>query len=216
MSRIQRILGFKSLFCVRSLQLNELVIGDNSGKLLVYKNDDSKPWITRTCVGMVSTEPHWSLLTPLLCNTSQSSSWPALPLETSATGGRWGKRTEAGWCRAGLGLTNASCSCQNLVVAMTAEGWFHLFDLTAASVGKSDSSSQHEFLSSDEQRPFFTQHIPANTKVILISDIGAALPSVARLPRSNSPVFMSSGCHGDLIQVCFSRTSMQDAGSERY
>lgn len=36
-----------------SLQLNELVVGDTSGKLLVYKNDDSKPWITRTCVGMV-------------------------------------------------------------------------------------------------------------------------------------------------------------------
>lgn len=35
-------------------QLNELVVGDTSGKLFVYKNDDSKPWITRTCVGMVS------------------------------------------------------------------------------------------------------------------------------------------------------------------
>lgn len=38
------------------LQLNELVVGDTSGKLLVYKNDDSKPWITRICVGMVSPE----------------------------------------------------------------------------------------------------------------------------------------------------------------
>lgn len=36
------------------LQLNELVVGDTSGKLLVYKNDDTKPWITRSCVGMVS------------------------------------------------------------------------------------------------------------------------------------------------------------------
>uniref|UniRef100_H2MPN1 Integrin alpha FG-GAP repeat containing 2 n=1 Tax=Oryzias latipes TaxID=8090 RepID=H2MPN1_ORYLA len=105
--------------------LNELVIGDNSGKLLVYKNDDSKPWITRTCVGMLT-----CVAIGDVCNRGK-----------------------------------------NLVVAMTAEGWFHLFDLTAASVGKSDSSSQHEFLSSDEQRPFFTQHIPANTKVILISDI---------------------------------------------
>ena len=61
---------------------------------------------------------------------------------------------------------------QNLVVAVGAEGWFHLFDLTAATASKSDSSSQHEFLSSEDQRPFFTQHIPANTKVILISDIG--------------------------------------------
>lgn len=61
---------------------------------------------------------------------------------------------------------------QNLVVAVGAEGWFHLFDLTGAAPNKSDSSSQHEFLSPDDQRPFFTQHIPANTKVILISDIG--------------------------------------------
>lgn len=65
--------------------------------------------------------------------------------------------------------------CQNLVVAVGAEGWFHLFDLTAATASKSDSSSQHEFLSSEEQKPFFTQHIPANTKVILISDIGECL-----------------------------------------
>uniref|UniRef100_A0A8C7XF69 Integrin alpha FG-GAP repeat containing 2 n=1 Tax=Oryzias sinensis TaxID=183150 RepID=A0A8C7XF69_9TELE len=105
--------------------LNELVIGDTSGKLLVYKNDDSKPWITRTCVGMLT-----CVAIGDVCNRGK-----------------------------------------NLVVAMSAEGWFHLFDLTAASVSKSDSSSQHEFLSSDEQRAFFTQHIPANTKVILISDI---------------------------------------------
>uniref|UniRef100_A0A3Q3QEV7 Integrin alpha FG-GAP repeat containing 2 n=1 Tax=Monopterus albus TaxID=43700 RepID=A0A3Q3QEV7_MONAL len=93
--------------------LNELVVGDTSGKLLVYKNDDSKPWITRTCVGMRKGEER---------------------------------------------------SIRN-------KGWFHLFDLTAASASKADSSSQHEFLSSDDQKPFFTQHIPANTKVILISDI---------------------------------------------
>lgn len=61
---------------------------------------------------------------------------------------------------------------QNFVVAVGAEGWFHLFDLTAATASKSDSSSQHEFTSSEDQKPLFTQHIPANTKVILISDIG--------------------------------------------
>lgn len=51
-----------SCICLCSLQLNELVVGDTSGKLLVYKNDDSKPWITRTCVGMVSTVKTPSLL----------------------------------------------------------------------------------------------------------------------------------------------------------
>uniref|UniRef100_A0A3Q3EZJ7 Integrin alpha FG-GAP repeat containing 2 n=1 Tax=Labrus bergylta TaxID=56723 RepID=A0A3Q3EZJ7_9LABR len=61
---------------------------------------------------------------------------------------------------------------KNFVVAVGAEGWFHLFDLTAAAANKSDSSSQYEFISSsDDQKPLFTQHIPANTKVILISDI---------------------------------------------
>uniref|UniRef100_A0A3B4H077 Integrin alpha FG-GAP repeat containing 2 n=1 Tax=Pundamilia nyererei TaxID=303518 RepID=A0A3B4H077_9CICH len=60
---------------------------------------------------------------------------------------------------------------KNFVVAVGAEGWFHLFDLTAAAASKADSSSQHEFQSPDDQKPFLTQHIPANTKVILISDI---------------------------------------------
>lgn len=36
------------------LQLNELVVGDTSGKLSVYKNDDSRPWVTCSCQGMVS------------------------------------------------------------------------------------------------------------------------------------------------------------------
>lgn len=62
--------------------------------------------------------------------------------------------------------------CQNFVVAVGAEGWFHLFDLSAVNANKADSSSQHEFTSFDDQKPLFTQHIPANTKVILISDIG--------------------------------------------
>jgi len=58
-------------------------------------------------------------------------------------------------------------------VAVSAEGWFHLFDLTPpAGPGKADSVSQHESLCFEEQKPCFTQHIPANTKVILISDIG--------------------------------------------
>ncbi|KAL7857794.1 hypothetical protein AOLI_G00178960 [Acnodon oligacanthus] len=101
--------------------LNELVVGDTSGKLYIYKNDDSKPWITRTCVGM------------LTC----------------------------------VGVGDLCNKGKNLVVAVGAEGWFHLFDI-AASVGKADSSSQMDM---DEQKPCFTQHIPANTKVMLISDI---------------------------------------------
>lgn len=78
----------------------------------------------------------------------------------------------------GLGFDVTACFyflfflCQNFVVAVGAEGWFHLFDLTAAAASKADSSSQHEFQSPDDQKPFLTQHIPANTKVILISDIG--------------------------------------------
>lgn len=36
------------------LKLNELVVGDTSGKLSVYKNDDSRPWLTCSCQGMVS------------------------------------------------------------------------------------------------------------------------------------------------------------------
>lgn len=76
---------------------------------------------------------------------------------------------------------------QNFVVAVSAEGWFHLFDLTAAS--KADSSSQHESTCSDDQKPFFTQHIPANTKVILISDIGNQTP--LRLPYACGSGFLN-------------------------
>ncbi|XP_054620395.1 KICSTOR complex protein ITFG2 isoform X2 [Dunckerocampus dactyliophorus] len=104
------------------LKFNELVVGDTGGKLHVYKNDDSKAWITRSCVGMLT-----CVAVGDVCNKGK-----------------------------------------NFVVAVGAEGWFHLFDLTAS---KADSSSQHDALSADEQKPCFTQHIPANTKVILISDI---------------------------------------------
>ncbi|KAK1789595.1 hypothetical protein P4O66_015495 [Electrophorus voltai] len=102
--------------------LNELVVGDTSGKLYIYKNDESKPWITRTCVGM------------LTC----------------------------------VGVGDICNKGKNLVVAVGAEGWLHLFDIAAA---KAESSSQLEATFWDEQRPCFTQHIPANTKVMLISDI---------------------------------------------
>lgn len=54
-------------------------------------------------------------------------------------------------------------------MAVSAEGWFHLFDLTSPSKHP-DSSGHHEL--AEEQKPVFKQHIPANTKVMLISDIG--------------------------------------------
>jgi len=54
-------------------------------------------------------------------------------------------------------------------VAVSAEGWFHLFDLTSPSKHP-DASGHHEL--AEEQKPVFKQHIPANTKVMLISDIG--------------------------------------------
>lgn len=101
--------------------LNELVVGDTSGKLYVYKNADARPWLTRTCVGM------------LTC----------------------------------VGVGDLCNRGKNLVVAVGAEGWFHLFDFTCAK----ESSVQPEGLISEEQRPCFTQHIPANSKVMLISDI---------------------------------------------
>uniref|UniRef100_UPI00398E35DE KICSTOR complex protein ITFG2 isoform X5 n=1 Tax=Pristiophorus japonicus TaxID=55135 RepID=UPI00398E35DE len=104
--------------------LNELVVGDTNGKLYVYKSDDCKPWITRSCIGMVT-------------------------------------------C---VGVGDICNKGKNFVVAVGAEGWFHIFDLSGIST-KSDTSSHHDFLFGDEQKAFFTQHIPANTKVMLISDI---------------------------------------------
>ncbi|XP_077931601.1 KICSTOR complex protein ITFG2 isoform X5 [Halichoerus grypus] len=103
--------------------LNELVVGDTSGKLFVYKNDDSRPWLTCSCQGM------------LTC----------------------------------VGVGDVCNKGKNLVVAVSAEGWFHLCDLTPAKA--LDASGHHESLTGEEQHPVFKQHIPANTKVMLISDI---------------------------------------------
>uniref|UniRef100_A0A8C6RVN5 Integrin alpha FG-GAP repeat containing 2 n=1 Tax=Nannospalax galili TaxID=1026970 RepID=A0A8C6RVN5_NANGA len=96
--------------------LNELVVGDTSGKLSVYKNDDNRPWLTCTCQGM------------LTC----------------------------------VGVGDVCNKGKNLVVAVSAEGWFHLFDLTPTKA--LDASGHHETLA-EEQRPVFKQHIPANTKM---------------------------------------------------
>lgn len=63
------------------------------------------------------------------------------------------------------------------MVAVGAEGWFHLFDVSAAAVAK-ESSNQLDGMFCDEQKPCFTQHIPANTKVMIISDIGECFLSV--------------------------------------
>ncbi|KAJ1165938.1 hypothetical protein NDU88_006355 [Pleurodeles waltl] len=105
-------------------KLNELVVGDTNGKLYVYKNDESKPWLTRSCSGM------------LTC----------------------------------VGVGDVCNKGKNVVVAVSAEGWFHLFDLTAAA-SKLESSGHHDFLLGEEQKAIYMQHIPANTKVVLISDI---------------------------------------------
>lgn len=103
-------------------KLNELVVGDTSGKLFVYKNDDSRPWVTCSCQGM------------LTC----------------------------------VGVGDICNKGKNLVVAVSAEGWFHLCDLTPA---KAPDASGHLEPPVEEQRPIFRQHIPANTKAMLISDI---------------------------------------------
>ncbi|XP_062449452.1 KICSTOR complex protein ITFG2 isoform X3 [Rhea pennata] len=62
---------------------------------------------------------------------------------------------------------------KNLVVAVGAEGWFHLFDLSSPASKHPDASGHHELVAgaAEEQKPVFKQHIPANTKVMLINDI---------------------------------------------
>ncbi|XP_033015862.1 KICSTOR complex protein ITFG2 isoform X1 [Lacerta agilis] len=104
--------------------LNELVVGDTSGKLFIYKSDESKPWSVRLCQGM------------LTC----------------------------------VGVGDVCNKGKNVVVAVSAEGWFHLFDLTPSSKHL-DASGHHELPTAEDQKLGFKQHIPANTKVMLISDI---------------------------------------------
>uniref|UniRef100_A0A8D0F798 Integrin alpha FG-GAP repeat containing 2 n=1 Tax=Strix occidentalis caurina TaxID=311401 RepID=A0A8D0F798_STROC len=70
-----------------------------------------------------------------------------------------------------VGVGDVCNKGKNLVVAVSAEGWFHLFDLTSSASKHPDPSGHHELAAAEEQKPVFKQHIPANTKVMLISDI---------------------------------------------
>ncbi|XP_060102152.1 KICSTOR complex protein ITFG2 [Heteronotia binoei] len=106
-------------------RLNELAVGDTSGRLSVYKGPDSKPWAVRACHGM------------LTC----------------------------------VGVGDVCNKGKNLIVAMSAEGWFHLFDLTPPPSKHLDAPGHHEPPPAEDQKLGFKQHIPANTKVMLISDI---------------------------------------------
>ncbi|XP_025031670.1 KICSTOR complex protein ITFG2-like isoform X1 [Python bivittatus] len=69
-----------------------------------------------------------------------------------------------------VGVGDVCNKKKNLVVAVSAEGWFHLFDLTSPSKHL-DALGHHELPTADDPKLAFKQHIPANTKVILISDI---------------------------------------------
>ncbi|KAM9030267.1 KICSTOR complex protein ITFG2 isoform 3-T3 [Ara ararauna] len=70
-----------------------------------------------------------------------------------------------------VGVGDVCNKGKNLVVAVSAEGWFHLFDLTSPTSKHPDASGHHELAAAEEQKPVFKQHIPANTKVMLINDI---------------------------------------------
>ncbi|KAL7976417.1 hypothetical protein Chor_015481, partial [Crotalus horridus] len=69
-----------------------------------------------------------------------------------------------------VGVGDVCNKKKNLVVAVSAEGWFHLFDVTCPSK-HGDALGHHELLTADDPKLAFKQHIPANTKVMLISDI---------------------------------------------
>lgn len=112
-------------------------------------------------------------------------------------------------------LSCASLS-QNLVVAVSAEGWLHLFDLTSTKA--LDASGHHETLG-EEQRPVFKQHIPANTKVLLISDIGGHERPRSRgqwlsgrpqgaVPGALSPSHACAVCLLSLFEFCSTLSSL--------
>ncbi|XP_034262830.1 KICSTOR complex protein ITFG2 isoform X1 [Pantherophis guttatus] len=69
-----------------------------------------------------------------------------------------------------VGVGDVCNKKKNLVVAVSAEGWFHLFDLTSPSK-HGDVLGHHELPNPDDPKMAFKQHIPANTKVMLIDDI---------------------------------------------
>ncbi|XP_077157916.1 KICSTOR complex protein ITFG2 isoform X2 [Paroedura picta] len=82
----------------------------------------------------------------------------------------WAVRACQGMLTA-VGVGDVCNRGQNLIVAMSAEGWLHLFDLTPPPSKHLDAPGHHELPTTEDQKLGFKQHIPANTKVMLISDI---------------------------------------------
>ncbi|KAM4671043.1 KICSTOR complex protein ITFG2 isoform 7-T7 [Amazona ochrocephala] len=124
----------------------------------------------------------WSVLpSPLdLLGTPRRGPWMLNELVVGDTNGKlyvyknddskpWAVRSCQGMLTC-VGVGDICNKGKNLVVAVSAEGWFHLFDLTSTSKHP-DASGHHELAAAEEQKPVFKQHIPANTKVMLINDI---------------------------------------------
>nr|XP_032805302.1 KICSTOR complex protein ITFG2 isoform X1 [Petromyzon marinus] len=105
--------------------LNELVVGDTSGRLSVYKGDGRSPCLSSSSLGMIT-------------------------------------------C---VGIGDVFNQGKNFVVSVSGEGLCHVFFLPWLSNPAQDAPAAEETPQPTAIRPTLQQHIPANTKVLLISDI---------------------------------------------
>ncbi|KAJ8299439.1 hypothetical protein KUTeg_023499, partial [Tegillarca granosa] len=75
----------------------------------------------------------------------------------------WRKSSDLGMITC-VGVGDIENKGKNMLVVLTAEGWCYIYDI------KSDHSGEGE--DSDKTlKPLFTQHLPANGKVLLIADV---------------------------------------------
>ncbi|CDQ82098.1 unnamed protein product [Oncorhynchus mykiss] len=132
--------------------LNELIVGDTSGKLHVYKNNDSKPWITRTCVGM------------LTC----------------------------------VGVGDICNNGRNFVVAVGAEGWFHLFDLSAVEPSQIHPASRRRCSLTTRNPASLSTFLPALKSSLLVTLMGMGAVSLPELWTAGPAEEVASGGTGSL------------------
>ena len=56
---------------------------------------------------------------------------------------------------------------QNFLITLSAEGWCYLFDLSESSTAGADCDGDPRVM-----KPLHKQHLPANSKVMLLADVG--------------------------------------------
>lgn len=82
----------------------------------------------------------------------------------------WRKSSDLGMITC-VGVGDIESKGKNMLVVLTAEGWCYIYDIKSDHSGGSDQNSKEGEDSDKTLKPLFTQHLPANGKVLLIADV---------------------------------------------